>query len=96
MKHMDEETRYAIRRGLEAHRSLTEIAKEIGVAGSTVSREIRNHLTVRRTGGHGQPFNDCEGRYFCEKRSICAGVSDYPVSGMTAASGPGQWNRIRS
>ena len=29
MKQMDEETRYAIRRGLEAHRSLTEIAKEI-------------------------------------------------------------------
>lgn len=73
MKHMDEETRYAIRRGLEAHRSLTEIAKEIGSAGSTVSREIRNHLTVRRTGGGGQPFNDCEERYFCEKRGICDG-----------------------
>ena len=73
MKHMNEETRYAIRKGLEEHASLTEIAKRLGLAGSTISREIRNHLIVRRTGGSGQPFNDCAERYRCEKRGICEG-----------------------
>ena len=73
MKHMDQETRYAIKKGLEEHLSLTEIAKELGLAGSTVSREIRNHLTVRRTGGQGLPFNDCRKRFGCELREICEG-----------------------
>ena len=73
MKHMDQNTRYAIKKGLEEHLSITEIAKELGIAGSTVSREIRHHLTVRRTGGQGHPFNDCRKRFGCELRGICEG-----------------------
>ena len=73
MKHMNLEKRYAIKRGLEEHLSITEIAKALGVAGSTVSREIRNHLIVRRTGGMGFPFNDCRKQSSCELRGICEG-----------------------
>lgn len=73
MKHMDQEMRYAIRKGLEEHLSLTEIAKELGLAGSTVSREIRNHLVVRRSGGQGHPFNDCRNRFNCGLQGICEG-----------------------
>ncbi len=73
MKHMNEETRYAIRKGLEDHLSFAEIARTLGLSGSTVSREIRNHLIVRRTGGAGRVFNDCVKRYRCEIRGICEG-----------------------
>lgn len=84
MKHMNEETRYAIRKGLEDHLSFAEIARTLGLSGSTVSREIRNHLIVRRTGGAGRVFNDCVKRYRCEIRGICEGCfKDSKCSGCS-------------
>lgn len=73
MKHMNQDTRYAIKRGLEEHLSLAEIAKDLELSGSTVSREIRKHLIVRRAGGFGLPFNDCRKQFDCQLRGICEG-----------------------
>ena len=73
---LNESLRYMIARLLLERKSITEIAKELGKAGSTISREIRNHLTVLHTGGHGMPFNECANRFGCKIMSLCEGCFD--------------------
>lgn len=71
------EKRYAIQHGLDENKSFTEIGKEIGAAGSTVSREVRNRFIIRRTGGLGRPFNACVYRFTCVLTGICGSCSDH-------------------
>lgn len=63
--------RYSIKNLLEERRPFSEIAQNIGVSGSTVSREIKNHYILQRSGGHGIPFNNCANRYHCTIHGIC-------------------------
>lgn len=73
MSHLDLDSRYLIRKGLEERNSFSQIAEQLGVSSTTVSREIRSHFIVKRTGGHGSPFNDCKLRFNCTLRGICKG-----------------------
>ena len=73
MKHMNTETRFMIENGLEQRKTFAEIARLTGMAASTISREVRGHRVVRRTGGMGRPFNACANRYTCTVTSLCEG-----------------------
>ena len=65
-KHMDIGDRIRIQRGLEKKRSLSSIAREIGVSASTVSREVQ----ANRTKG----FRGKSRRSLCAKKHGCPGV----------------------
>ena len=71
------EKRSIIKRGLDENKSFAEIGKKIGAAGSTISREVRNHLVVRRTGGMGHPFNACALRFSCTLTGICGSCTGH-------------------
>ena len=38
---------------------------------STISKEIKKHTLIKRTGGYGRPYNDCKTRRTCERKLIC-------------------------
>ena len=71
-KRLDLEKRSIISGELDHNESFAEIGRKIDAAGSTVSREVKSHLVVRRTGGHGLPFNECIHRFGCNKTGICS------------------------
>ena len=72
----NESLRQLLAKLLGEGKSFTAIAKDLGKAVSTISREVRNHSVVRRTGGGGKPFNECENRFTCQVRSLCEGCFD--------------------
>ena len=63
--------------GLAAGESERQIAKEIGVSLSTVSREIRKHTSVSFKGCHGRA-NQCVHRADCRLTGVCG---DCPAKG---------------
>ena len=74
-KHMTESNRHYIAIALTEGKSLSQIAANLDKSPSTISREIKRHFTVRRTGGSGSPFNECAKRYNCQIKSLCKGCS---------------------
>ena len=72
----NESLRQLLARYLGERKSLTAIAKELGKAVSTISREVQNHSVLRRTGGGGKPFNECANRFNCKITSLCKGCFD--------------------
>lgn len=70
-KHMDINDRIAIQRGLEEGRSLSSIAREIGVAASTVCREVRANRTMDYRGK--RIWNPCSKKRGCTVRNVCGG-----------------------
>lgn len=73
---MDESSRHYIAVSLTERKTISEIAAELGKSVSTISREVKAHFTVRRSGGFGKPFNECRHRYECKITSICKGCFD--------------------
>ena len=55
--HLTLSDRVRIQSGLDKSESFKKIAEAIGKDCTTVSREVRNHFVVERTGGHGKGYN---------------------------------------
>lgn len=71
-KHMNQHDRIVIENGLNHSLSFKAIAKKIGKDCTTVSKEIRNNLTVRDMAGYGRVFNNCAKRFECSLfNSVC-------------------------
>ena len=68
-RHLTIDDRIAIERGIDAKRSFASIARDVGVATSTVSREVRTnrHLHVPK----GRRFNVCVHKRDCSLCGIC-------------------------
>lgn len=64
-KHLSFEDRLEIERGLKENLSFKQIGKIIGKDCTTVSKEIRNHITFKNSGAVGRPFFDCVNRFKC-------------------------------
>ena len=64
--HLTLSDRVRIQSGLDKSESFKKIAEAIGKDCTTVSREVRNHFVVERTGGHGKGYNDCLNKYSCK------------------------------
>ena len=64
--HLTLSDRVRIQSGLDKSESFKKIAQDIGKNCTTVSREVRNHFVVERTGGNGKGYNDCLNKYRCK------------------------------
>lgn len=74
-QHISSDDRYTISTMLANKQSFKSIATAIGKNCTTVSREIRNHLQFRKTGGFGHPFNACVHRRNCSHFLVCTKCS---------------------
>ena len=74
-KHLTLDERYKIQNMLDVKESFSSIAKLLGRDRSTISKEVRNHLAFKQSGGYGRPFNDCKKRTFCERHPCTKGCS---------------------
>lgn len=79
--HFTQDDRKIIEKGLDARRSFKEIAVSVGKSPSSVSREVKNHIVRKATGGAGQAFNECANRRDCVKRRVCIGKAPCFKSG---------------
>ena len=64
-KHMNLDDRMEIQKGLKEGKSFAEIGALIGRDGSTISKEIRNHLIIKETGTRSRPYKPCVNRKNC-------------------------------
>lgn len=74
-KHLTLDERYKIQNMLDVKESFSSIAKLLGRDRSTISKEVRNHLAFKQSGGYGRPFNDCKKRTSCERHPCTKGCS---------------------
>ena len=65
------ESRQIIEHMLNEKHSLSEIAAALMKNRSTIGREVKAHITIRRTGGRGFCYNNCVNRYTCTRTHIC-------------------------
>lgn len=67
------EERMEIENCLHNGKSFGQIAKELGKDRSTISREIRKHSVIERTGYDANGYNACTHREECTKVHVCSG-----------------------
>ena len=48
-----------------------EIARTLGKDPSTISREVRKHMSQVATGRPGYPYNPCKHRKSCRVKNLC-------------------------
>lgn len=70
-KHLDIHARARIQRGVEKGESFAAIARDLGVATSTVSREVRTNRTWHVP--KGKRWNLCAHRADCDRAGVCGG-----------------------
>ena len=70
-KHLTLDERIAIQKALKEGHSFVDIAALIGKDPSTVSKEVKAHLTIKETGTRSRGYNPCARRNKCEKMGIC-------------------------
>lgn len=66
--HLTKDDRYTIENNLNISIPLKQIGKNINKHCSSISREIRNHYTIKNTGSVGRSFNNCLYRTTCPNR----------------------------
>lgn len=67
-KHLTYEDRLQIESSLKDRFTFQKIANLLTKDSTTISKEIRNHYIVKRTGAYGRPFLDCKNRIHCPFR----------------------------
>lgn len=72
-KHLTLNDRITISTGLNEQKSFQEIADGLGKNCSTISREIRKHITIVDKGAHCRVTNRCIHRRECKHYGICEG-----------------------
>lgn len=70
-KFLSFDNRLEIQKGLKESESFKSIARRLDKDPTTISREIRKHLSEVATGYPGLPYNACKNRFNCRKKSLC-------------------------
>lgn len=70
-KHFTLSERINIESLLKAALSFKAIAKELDRDCTSISREIKKHSIVKKTGCYGKPFNNCIHRFSCKLSFVC-------------------------
>lgn len=70
-KHLTLSERKDIENLLKEGKSFKEIGRILNKDCTTVSKEVRCHLTERKVGAFGQAYNACQNRFGCHKHSLC-------------------------
>lgn len=63
--------RIALQKLLAGGLTFKEIGRRLGKDGTTISREVRKHMSVVATGYPGYPYNPCKNRRSCRKKNLC-------------------------
>ena len=71
-KHLTLNDRTSIEVALKEKLNFTTIARSLGKDPSTISKEIRGHLSFQRIGGFRLNYNACAHRFTCDKHHICS------------------------
>lgn len=71
-KHLNLDNRATIESMLKHQTSFKEIGDALDKDPSTISKEIRSHLVIQRTGGKYTGYNACAHRFTCDKSRICS------------------------
>ena len=69
-KHLTLDERTTIQTSLGKGKTIGQIAKALGKATSTISREVRKHAITVRKGAYGYGLNECEYRYQCSEKGF--------------------------
>ena len=70
-KHLTAEERKVIEDLLNLKRSYASIAQTLGKDPTTISKEVKTHTIVRRTGFYGSNYNNCKHQFSCKRSAIC-------------------------
>lgn len=70
-KHLSLSDRIKIENLLNARYSFKGIARELDKDCTTISKEIKAHIQFKKSGCHGNAFNDCTIRFNCYLKSLC-------------------------
>lgn len=70
-KHLTLDDRIQISHMLSNRESFKAIATATGKNCTSISREIKNHMVYRKTGGYGRVYNACLHRKDCTVRQLC-------------------------
>lgn len=73
-KFFNYEERLNLQKYLKESCSFKEIGRRLGKNPTTISREVRKHLSEVATGYPGFPYNACRNRFNCRKKGICGKV----------------------
>ena len=68
-KHLSFDDRLEIERCLKENLSFKQIGKNIGKDCTTISKEIKTHITFKNSGAVGRPFFDCVNRFNCPHKT---------------------------
>lgn len=71
-KHLTLNDRTSIEVALKEKSNFTTIAASLGKDPSTISKEIRGHLSLQKIGGFHLNYNACAHRFTCDKYHICS------------------------
>ena len=74
-KHLTLSERIAIEHMIKDSFSFKAIATELGRDCTSISKEIKHHITLKRTGSYDKSFNNCVHRFDCKKSYICDSTS---------------------
>lgn len=70
-KFLTYEERLSLQKYLKENCSFKEIGRRLGKNPTTISREVRKHLSEVATGYSGYPYNACRNRFNCRKKDLC-------------------------
>lgn len=63
--------RISIEHSLKELLSFKEIGRRLNRDCTSISKEVKNHITIKKTGSYGRAFNDCIHRFECNRSYIC-------------------------
>lgn len=72
-KHLTIESRFIIETKLNERQSFKAIGRLLDKDCTTISKEVKNHITFEKIGAHGRAFNDCllAFRHECSAQKVC-------------------------
>lgn len=65
------EERLTLQKCMKESRSFKEIARRLDKDATTISREVRKHLSEVASGYPGFSYNECRNRFNCRKKGLC-------------------------
>ena len=71
-KHLTLNDRTSIEASLKEKLTFAAISKNLDKDPSTISKEVRKHLSLQRTGGFHLNYNACAHRFTCDRHHICS------------------------
>jgi transposase, IS30 family len=70
-KHLTESDRYQIEHSLNDAYSLKSIGRELNRDCTTIAKEVKKHIILKKTGAYGKAFNNCLHRHDCKHSNLC-------------------------